>query len=263
MAARAIWKGVLHVGDEAVPLKLYSGVEDRSVHFRLLHAKDRVPVKQRMVNPETGEKVAYNEALRGYETDDGRMLILDEEDLAELEPEASRDIEVLRFVDPSEVPHLWYDRPYFLGPDGEEAGDAWDALAGALDRTGKVGVVRWTMRKKRYRGALRLHGGVPMLVTLRSASEVLPASQLEAPGGRKLEARELEMAEQLVEMLEGPFEPEEWEDTWRNRVTELVEAKAEGQTIAMGEYRERVAEGESLEKALAASLEAAGGRKSA
>lgn len=263
MAARAIWKGVLHVGDESVPLKLYSGVEDRSVHFRLLHEKDRVPVKQRMVNPETGEEVAYRETLRGYETDDGRMVILEEEDLAALEPEASRDLEVLRFVDSAEVPHAWYDRPYFLGPDGDAAREAWSALAAALERTGKVGIVRWTMRKKRYRGALRIHDGVPMLVTLRSASEVLAASRLEAPGGRDLESRELEMARQLVEMLEGPFEPEAWEDTWRNRVMELVEAKAEGQTIAIGEYRERVAQGESLEEALAASLEAARGRKSA
>jgi DNA end-binding protein Ku len=263
MAARAIWKGVLRLGDEAVPLKLYSGVEDRSVHFRLLHAEDRVPVKQRMVNPETGDEVGYGEALRGFETDDGRMVILDEDDLTELEPEASRDIEVLRFVYPSELPHLWYDRPYFLGPDGDDAREAWDALAGALEGTGRVGVVRWTMRKKHYRGALRLHDGVPMLVTLRSASEVLPASRLEAPGGRQLESKELEMAERLVEMLEGPFEPEEWEDTWRTRVMELIQAKAEGQTIALGEYRERREEGASLEEALAASLEAAGGRRSA
>src|SRR5690606_18218697 len=142
---------------ERVPLKVYAGVEDRGVHFRLLHGKDRVPVKQRMVNPETGDEVAYADALRGYETGDGRMVILTEEDMAELEPEGSRDIEVLRFVDPSELPHLWYDRPYFLGPDGDAAEVAWNALATALDETGLVGVVRWTMRKKRYRGALRLH----------------------------------------------------------------------------------------------------------
>src|SRR5690606_38987873 len=162
---------------------------------------------------------------------------------------------VLRFVDPSELPHLWYDRPYFLGPDGDAAEVAWNALATALDETGLVGVVRWTMRKKRYRGALRLHHGVPMLVTLRSASEIVPAS------ARKLEAREREMAERLVEMLEGPFEPEEWEDTWRNRVMELIEAKAEGKTIELREYRERRDEGASLEEALAASLKAAGARK--
>jgi len=263
MAARAIWKGVLRLGGEAVPLKLFSGVEDRSVHFRLLHAADRVPVNQRMVNPETGDPVAYGDALRGYETDDGRMVLLDEEDLDELEPDPSRDIEVLRFVDPVELPHLWYDRPYFLGPDGETAHDAWNAMAGALERTGRIGILRWTMRKKRYRGALRLHDGIPMIVTLRSAAEVLAASQLEAPGGRSLEAREEEMAERLVEMLEGPFEPEEWADTWRGRVMELIQAKAEGQTIPIGAYRERGRTDASLEEALAASLEAAEGRKRA
>ncbi len=263
MAARAIWKGVLRLRDETVPLKLYAGIEDRRVHFRLLHAEDLVPVKQRLVNPKTGDEVAYGDALRGYPTDDGRMVVLNQAELEALQPESSRDLEVLRFVDPGELPHTWYDRPYFLGPDGESARSAWEALADALERTGRTGIVRWTMRKKRYRGALRLHDGVPLLVTLRSASEVLSSIELEAPGGRPLTSNEEEMARQLVEMLAGPFEPEEWEDTWRGRVMELIRAKAEGQTIAIQEYRERAAEGVSLEEALAASLESAGGRKSA
>lgn len=261
MAARAIWKGVIRLDGDGVPVKLYSAVEDRRVHFRLLHEKDRVPVKQRMVNPVTGDEVEYAEARRGRETDDGRIVVLEPDELEALEPDPSRDIEVLRFVPPERLPHPWYDRPYYLGPDGDD--EAWAALAGALERTGLEGVLRWTMRKKEYLGALRLHEGVPMIVTLRHAEEVVEASELQAPGGRDLEKRELEMAERLVEMLEGTFEPEEWEDTYRLRVTELVEAKAEGRTIALREYRERREEGASLEQALQASLEAAGGRKSA
>lgn len=257
MAARAVWKGVLLLGDDRLPLKLYSGVEDRRVHFRLLHEPDRVPVKQRMVHPDSGEEVAWSDALRGRETGDGRMVVLDEEDRAELEPDASREIEVLRFVEPDQVPHPWYDRPYYLGPDGEEARDGWDALAAALDETGREGICRWVMRKKRYRGALRLHQGVPMLVTLRSASQVVELSRLEAPAGRALEEREREMAGRLVEMMAGPFEADEWEDRYRSRVLELIEAKAEGKAVALGEYRERRREGASLEEALEASLEEA------
>lgn len=259
MAARAIWKGRLVLGDEEIPLKLYSAVQDRGVHFRLLHEKDGVPVRQVMVNPETNERVEHASTLRGYETGDGHIVLLDEEDLAEIEPEPSREIEVLRFVEPDEYLQPWYDRPYYLGPDGGgPALEAWAALAAALEETGLEGIVRWTMRKQRYHGALRLHDGVPMLVTLRSAEEVVPVSALEAPQGRELEPREIEMAERLVEMLEGPFEPETWEDTYRNRVLELVEAKAEGRTVSIEEYRPRREEG-SLEEALAASLAAAGG----
>lgn len=262
MAARAIWKGQLLLGDQRIPLKLYSAVEDKQVRFRLLHEKDRVPVKQIMVNPISGDRVEYSAARRGYETDDGHMVVLDGEDLESLEPEASREIEVLRFVEPHQLPNAWYDRPYYLGPDGDHALRPWSALAAALEVTGREGVVRWTMRKQRYRGALRLHEGVPMLVTLRSAEEVVSVDALEAPEGRELDARELEMAERLVEILEGTFEPETWEDTYRARVVELIEAKAEGRTISLGAYRERREEEASLAGALTASIDAlAGGAK--
>lgn len=256
MAARAIWKGQLLLGDQRIPLKLYSAVEDRQVRFRLLHEKDRVPVKQVMSNPISGDRVEYSDARRGYETGDGHMIVLDDEDLGSLEPEASREIELLRFVEPHELPNAWYDRPYYLGPDGDHALRSWSALGAALEETSREGVVRWTMRKKRYHGALRLHAGVPMLVTLRSAEEVISAAALEPPEGRDFDPKELEMAKRLVEMLEGPFEPETWEDTHRSRVLELIEAKAEGRTISLGEYRERRTEEASLESVLTASLEA-------
>jgi DNA end-binding protein Ku len=260
MAARAIWKGKLLLGDQRIPLKLYSAVEDRQVRFRLLHEKDQVPVKQVMVNPLTEDRVEYSEALRGYETDDGHMIVLDDEDLEAIAPAPSRDIEVLRFVEPHALPNAWYDRPYYLGPDGDGALGPWSALTTALEKTGREGVVRWTMRKQRYRGALRLHDGVPMLLTLRSAAEVVSVGALEPPQGRELDPRELEMAERLVEMLEGPFEPGTWNDTYRTRVMELIEAKAEGRTVSLGEYRQRRVEGASLEEALRASLEAAAGK---
>lgn len=256
MAARAIWKGQLLLGDQRIPLKLFSAVEDKQVRFRLLHGKDRVPVKQVMVNPIAGARVEYSDARRGYETGDGHMIVFDDEELDSLEPEASREIEVLRFVEPHELPSAWYDRPYYLGPDGDHALGLWSALAAALAETGLEGVVRWTMRNRRYRGALRLYQGVPVLLTLRSSEEVILVDALELPESRELDPREYEMAERLVEMLEGPFEPETWEDTYRSRVMELIEATAEGRTISLAEYRERRDEDTSLEDALTASLEA-------
>ncbi len=260
MGVRAMWKGVVEL-DGGVPVKLYSGVEDRTIRFRLLHEPDGVPVKREMVDPATGDPVSYADARRGWETEDGRMVVLDDDDLEELEPEASRSIEVLRFVEPGRLPHPWYDRPYYLGPDGDP--DGWAALAAALERTGLEGVVRWTMRKKRYRGALRLHDGVPMLVTLRDAGAIVEAPALDAGGDRELEEEELGMARRLVEMMEGSFEPERWEDEHRARIRELLDAKAEGKTISMKEYERKREEGASLAAALQASLQEAEGRKSA
>lgn len=229
MAARAIWKGRIVFGDVEVPVKLYSAVQDRSVHFRLLHEKDLQPVKQQMVHPETGRVIDYDDVRRAYQTEDGDLILLDEEELDELEPEASRTIEIMRFVESGAVTHQWYDRPYYLGPDASD--DAYFALAEALRRQDQEGIARWVMRKKDYVGALRVEGDHLMLMTLRHAGEVVPAAALNAPAGRALDKREADMAAQLVSALEGELDMDRFRDEYRDRVLELVEAKAEGKVV--------------------------------
>jgi DNA end-binding protein Ku len=252
--ARAIWKGVITFGDVEVPVKLYSAVQDRGIHFRLLHEDDLVPVSQEMVNPESGEVVPREQIRRGFEVARGEYVLLDDEELAALEPEASRTIEITRFVDPAAVDHQWYDRPYYVGPDDNDA--EYFALARALEDSGMEGIARWVMRKKEYRGALRVRAGRLAMVTLRSPDEVVPAASLGAPGGRKPDARELRMARQLVAALEGPFDPEDFRDEYRDRVLELVEAKAEGRSLPRRKA-EKKETGGSLEAALSASLKRA------
>jgi DNA end-binding protein Ku len=248
MAARAIWKGRIRFGDVDVPVKLYSAVQDRNVSFRLLHAKDLEPVKQHMVNPETGKVVPYEDVQRAYRTDDGDLVMLDPDELAELEPEASRDIEITRFVAPEVITHQWYDRPYFLGPDDDD--DAYFALVEALRKQKREGVARWVMRKKEYVGALRLEGDHLMLMTLRHAGEVVEASALKPPGGRALDEREVKMAAQLVAALEDELDMTAFRDEYRDRVLELVEAKAEGKVVKFP-----AAPKKQTEKSLASMLE--------
>lgn len=256
MAARAIWKGSLVLGRQRVPVKLYSAVQDQKVHFHLLHAKDGARVEQRMVDPESGEVVPYGSIRKGYE-DEGVMVALEEEELAGLEPEPSRDVELTRFVPVGAIDHQWYDRPYWVGPDGDE--EAYFGLVAALRRQEREGVARWVMRKRPYAGALRVEGEHLMLIALRHAGEVVLGSELEAPGGRALDARERKLAEQLVEALAGPFDASEYRDTYRDEVRKLIEAKAAGKRV-----RKKKApaprRSESLEKALAASLARARGK---
>ncbi|HEX6309011.1 MAG TPA: Ku protein [Longimicrobiales bacterium] len=258
--ARAIWKGKITFGDVSVPVKLYSAVQDRGIHFRLLHEKDLEPVRQEMVNPETGEVVAYENVRRAYATEAGDLVMLDEEELAELEPESSRDIEITRFVAPEVITHQWYDRPYYLGPDDSEA--EYFALAQALRKQNREGVARWVMRKKEYAGALRVEGDHLMLMTLRHAGEVVPSSALQAPGGRALDRREVQMAKQLVAALEGDLDLAAFRDEYRDRVLELVEAKAEGKVVKFPKAPRKKTD-ESLAKALEQSIAAAKKRKSA
>lgn len=263
MAARAIWKGVLRFGEVEVPVKLYSAVEDRKVHFRLLDEKRRQPVEQRLVHPGSGEPVPKEEVRKGYEAEPGLFVVLEDDDLAEAEPPQSRDVELTRFVDSDEIDPPWYERPYWLGPDGEEAHEPYFALARALEREGKEGVARWTMRKKHYLGALRPRDGRLMLVTLRHAGEVISAADLPAPRGRELAKRELAMARQLVEALEDDFRPDEYVDEYRESVRELIAAKAEGAPAKVAPFRPKQPT-DDLDRALAASLEQAeGGRRRA
>jgi DNA end-binding protein Ku len=257
MAARAMWKGVVRFGDARVPVKLYAAVEDRSVRFRLLHRGSHEPVVQRLVNPETDEVVPYEETRRGFVTEDDQLVMIDPEELATLEPEESRDIEVLQFVPPETIDHRWYARPYYLGPDGD--GSSYAALARALERRGREGVARWTMRKKAYVGALRLYLGYPMLVTLRHEEEVVPVEQVERPKGKPLDDRQLGMARQLIGMLEAPFEAEAYRDEYRDRVLRLVDAKREGQAPKAAPPRKK-RRARDLDRALQDSLRAGGQR---
>ena len=251
MAARAMWKGVIRFGEVQVPVKLYSAVQDRSVHFRLLHAKDRSPVKQAMVSTETEEVVPYAETRRAYRTEEGSLVMFDKEELEALEPDSGRDIEVIRFMPPQAIDHRWYDRPYYLGPDGSES--AFYAFAEALENSAMEGLARWVMRKKSYVGALRLHCGVPMLMSLRHEEQVVPVSALEPPRGKALDAKELDMARQLIGMLEAEFDPLEYHDEYRERVLELIEAKQQGKSVKVTPIRRRKPS-DDLSKALEASL---------
>jgi DNA end-binding protein Ku len=254
MAARAMWKGVITFGQVQVPVRLYAAVQDRDIHFRLLHGDDLVPVRQEMVNPQSGEIVPYENIKRAYEDDDV-LVILHDEDLAALEPKASRDIEVLRFVDKEDITEQWYDRPYYLAPD--RSNGSYFALAEAMRKQNKIGVARWTMRKKEYSGALIAEDGHLMLVTLRHADEVIPATALEPPAGRKPDPKELKLAEQLVGALEADFDPEEFKDEYRERVLDFVKKKAKGKTPTIRKLRPKKETAESLSNVLARSIKAA------
>lgn len=230
MSARAIWKANLRLGDLDVPVKLYAALTDRKIHFRLLHRKDVVPVAQQMVNPRTDQPVPAEQIKRGIEIEPGRTIVVEETELRALDPPASRDITLERFVGADRIQRAWIDRPYYLGPDGSTP--SYFALATALRLETKVGLARWTMRKKRYAGLLGTRGGYLTLTTLRPAAALIDAVVARPATGRDLEPRERKMARQLVGLLEGDFDPSDCHDAYRERVRDLVARKARGEVIA-------------------------------
>jgi len=227
MPARAIWKGELKLGSNKIPVKLYSGVVDRTVRFHILDDKHLMRVKQHMVNPDSGEEVAKEEIQKGYEIEPGRFVVVTDEELAELEPKPSREIEIAEFVPPEAISQQWYERPYYLGPDGDLQG--YFALVDALTNRNREGIAHWVMRNKAYVGALRAEGDYLLLVTLRNAEEVISAKDLPQPSGRAPTQKELNMAKQLVALLEeDEFNAKDYKDEYRERVMEFIEKKARG-----------------------------------
>jgi DNA end-binding protein Ku len=252
MAARAIWKGVIEFGSVELPVKLYAAIQDRAVRFNLLNSGDKKPVRQHMVSSDSGEVVESETIRKGFIDDNGLAVMLDDGELEDLAPKPSRDIKVSKFAEMGSIEKALYDRPYYLGPDGDSAD--YYAFAQALADTQREGIAHWVMRKREYIGSLRPHDGFLMLVTLHHADEIIPASALPKPTGPKLDARELKLARQLVATLEDDFDAMKYEDEFRKRVEAFVKAKARGKQMRIEKVKPR-AQLRSLASALEASLE--------
>ena len=258
MTTRAMWKADLNVGELRVPVKLYAAVQDANVHFRLLHTKDNTPVKQQMVDPSTQEPVALEAITRAVQLDRGVFVRLTKEEQAALEPKPSRAITVERVVAAEKLDERWFDRPYYLGPDGDDEG--YFALADTLEQKGWIGIAHWVMRNKSYAGALYGSEGYLLLDTLRNAQEIVAIDAVRTPPGRSPDPREIKLAETLIGTLEDKFDPDAYHDEHREKVLGLLEAKAKGKVVRFPKAAGRTPS-DSLLKDLQASLKA--GRRSA
>jgi DNA end-binding protein Ku len=251
--ARAMWKGELQVGKQRLGVKLYSAVEDRTIRFHLLHAKDHAPVEQHIVRKDTGDAVDRQDMRKALALTAQTAVILQPDDLEKLVPPESRDIEITRFVAPDVLGDQWFERPYYLGPDGDNA--VYFALAEALERRQVIGIARWVMRKKRYVGALSAVDGFLTMTTLRRADQVLSFSGVEPARSVAPQANELKLAQQLVSSIEADFDPSLWQNEYRQRLCKLIEAKARGDKIKPVPVKKKRAPA-SLAESLRASIAA-------
>ncbi|GMU20873.1 MAG: non-homologous end joining protein Ku [Phycisphaerae bacterium] len=229
--ARAIWSGSISFGLVNIPVRLFSAVRDHTIHFHMLSKDGTCRLRRKLVCPDTGEEYDFKDTARGFEIAPDQYVIVNDEELESLKPEAGRTIEIQDFVELSEIDPVYYERPYYLLPD--EGGEhAYQLLLEALNRSQKVGIAKFVMRSKEYLAALRPTKDVICLETMRFADEVVPAEELAEDLDRgKIKDREVSAAEELVEALVAHFEPDKYRDEYRERVQELIDRKSEGQEI--------------------------------
>jgi DNA end-binding protein Ku len=227
---RAIWSGAISFGLVNIPIKLYNAVSRKSVSFNQLDSRTGARIRYQKVSAADGEEVPSEAIVKGYELSSGQYVTVGDDELAALDPEASRTVDIEQFVDLAEIDPVLYDSAYYVAPDKATA-KPYALLVRAMEESGKVAIARFVMRSKQYLCAVRPKDGVLVLSTMVYADEVNdPAEIGEIAGLEDMEVadKELAMARQLVESLSDGFEPERFEDTYRNRVLELIERKAAG-----------------------------------
>lgn len=224
--ARAMWKAVLRTGEEAVPVKMYAAVQDQRLTFHLLCAEHHARVVQHMVHPDTGEIVPSEDVHKGFAVEPGVFVKLSAGEIEALSPKPSREISIASCVPEGLIEPQWLDRPYYLGPDGQPA--RYAAFAHALSRARCHAIATWVLRGRSHAGVLHCMDGCLCLTTLHAREEIVEAS-LETPApSRVADARELALAEQLVDTLHEELDLAQFSDQYRARVLELVETKARG-----------------------------------
>jgi DNA end-binding protein Ku len=256
--ARAIWSGAISFGLVNVPVKLYSATSPKTVRFHQLSSKTGARIRQKRVDPSTGEEVPYEDIVKGYEVTPERYVMIDPEELDALDPKATRTIDIEEFVDLVEIDPIYYDHNYYLAPSAGGA-KAYRLLLDAMRESGKVGIGRVVLRSKQQLCALRPTGDVLTLTTMLWGDEVLSPDRLDELGDiEEAEAsqRELTMAQQLIDSLSAEFVPDKFRDEYRERVLELIERKAAGEEIAVQPQAEEEAPAPDLMAALEASLAA-------
>jgi DNA end-binding protein Ku len=257
MPPRSLWSGAISFGLVNVPVKMMTAVKPQDVRFNQLHAKDNARIQQKRFCAEEGVEIPFDEIVKGYEVRPGQYVVIEPQELDNLDPVATHTIDILEFVDLDQIDPVYFDHPYYLVPD-TRAEKAYALLAQSLERTGKVGIAKFVMRTKEYLAAIRSTQGALVISTLLYGDEVVPIETLDTPGlETELSERELKMAEALIESLTEKFDPDRHEDTYREKVMELIRQKDEGEEIVVHAEVEPPTKVEDLMAALEASVQAA------
>ncbi|MFN8112712.1 MAG: Ku protein [Solirubrobacterales bacterium] len=250
--ARSIWNGTITFGLAAVPIKLYSATESKSIHFHEVHLRDGARIEHRRICPKHDRAIDADETVKGYEVSSGKYVVLEPDEIKAAAGDRGKVIHLEEFVDAALIDPVFYEKTYFAGPRDDS--EPYKVLFEALRRSSRAGIGRFSFHDREYLVAARALDDAIGLHTLRFHDEVVEADDLGLPsGGKKPSKREVEMADKLVSMLEEDFDPHVYEDSYRESVLDVIKRKAAGKEIdPMSD--EEPEHGDDLAAALEASL---------
>jgi DNA end-binding protein Ku len=217
-----------------VPVKLYSAVSRKNVSFRELRESDGSRIRHKRVAEADGEEVPYEDIVKGYEISPEQYVIVTRDELEEIDPKKTRAIEIQDFVDLDDIDPIYFDHPYYLGPD-KGAEKAYALLVKAMGDAKKVAVARFVLRNREHLAAIRPADNVLTMATMRFADEVVAPDELGddviPEDGHKLDKREVDMAKQLIDSLTAYFDPGKYRDEYREELLSLIDRKAQGKAV--------------------------------
>jgi DNA end-binding protein Ku len=259
---RPLWNGSLSFGLVNVPVQLTGATRDLDLHFRQLHKKDAAPIEQRRFCSQDDVEVEWEEVGRGFALDNGKQVVLTDEELASVQPEKTRTIDVQSFVDLEDVDPIYFDNTWFLVPAGDSQGTrrAYRLLVEVMESSDRAALGRFVMRTKEYLVLVRPRDGLLSLTTMRFHDEVRPTDGI-ALGGRKPAKQKIEQAAAVIESLGADWEPERYTDCYRERLQRVVKQKQKGERVKAPSEPKEPKPAPDLMEALQATLERMGSTK--
>ncbi|GAC1491119.1 MAG: Ku protein [Vulcanimicrobiaceae bacterium] len=255
--AHAIWSGAINFGLVTIPVKLQTAIRTNDLKFNFLHKTDEGRINNVRRCSIDGEEVAYNELVRGYEYEKGQYVIISDEDFDRVNPEATQSVDIVQFVDLSEIDPMYFDKPYYLEPE-KRGRHAYALLREALKDSGKVGIAKVVIRSREHLAALKASGDALVLELMHFADEIVAVSTLDLPAVEKPAVNEMKVAKMLIDTMTEAFDPEQFKDSYREQMLAMIEARAAGKELPKGEAKAPVRDNvvnlmDVLQKSLEAS----------
>jgi DNA end-binding protein Ku len=261
--ARAVWTGAITFGLVSVPVRLFSATQDHDIHFNQFQRGTSDRIRYKRVNERTGEEVDFSEIVKGRDIGGGTHVLLEPDELEAIAPGRSRALDITAFVDLDDIDPIFFQKTYYLAPASEDNARVYALLREAMAATHRAGIATFVMRGREYLAAIRAEDGVLTLETMYFADEIrTPRQELGTlPGESSFPSQELSMAKALISSMETTWRPEDYRDTYTERVEQLIDAKRKGEEVVGEAEPPQPTNVVDLMEVLRASVEAAADRR--